>query len=419
MRQFNPLDLDIPLFASLSQDEKRHVLNCMSPHELATGAVLIHEGDPGDSMYIITSGEIEFLKALGTPEEHLLSVFQAGEFFGEVALLDSSRRRSASARARCPSTVLRMTADDFHQLLQSRPALAYQMASIVSNRLRTASDATIRDLETKNRALAQAYSELKAAQAQIIEKERLEKELEVARKIQLSMLPEQLPEVKGFTFGAHMQAARQVGGDFYDLFALNDDHIAIVIGDVCDKGVPSALYMALTRSLVRAEALRKETPANTLKQVNSLLVDMSNSSLFVTVLYGVLDLTSKRFTYARAGHELPILRRAGGSLPSIPHTDGAPMGLFPDIEIDKATLHLLPGDLLLLFSDGASDASNPLEQMFGRDRLAQALLTRTESHAQAVCDNLLDAILTHQQNAPQFDDITLVIISANSGHAAS
>jgi len=412
MRQDN--SLDIPLFASLSQDEKRHVLDCMSPLELATGAVLIHEGDPGDSMYVITSGEIEFLKALGTPEEHRLSVFQAGEFFGEVALLDSQRRRSASARARCPSTVLQMTADDFHQLLQSHPALAYQMASIVSNRLRAASDATIRDLEMKNRALAQAYSELKAAQEQIIEKEKLEKELEVARKIQLSMLPERLPEVKGFTFGAHMQAARQVGGDFYDLFPLDDDHIAIVIGDVCDKGVPSALYMALTRSLLRAEALRKETPTNTLERVNNLLMDMSTSSLYVTVLYGVLDLLSRRFAYARAGHELPILRRAGGSLPPIPHSDGTLIGLFPEIQIDEGSIELLPGDMLLLFSDGATDASNPLQQMFGHNRLAQVLQTCTESHAQAVCDRLLAAILAHQQNAPQFDDITLVTINANS-----
>jgi serine phosphatase RsbU (regulator of sigma subunit) len=366
-------------------------------------------------MYIITSGEIEFLKALGTSEEHLLSVFQPGEFFGEVALLDSQRRRSASARARSPSAVLRMTATDFHQLLQDRPALAYQMASIISNRLRAASDTTIRDLETKNRALAQAYSELKAAHEQIVEKEKLEKELDVARQIQLSMLPEQLPEVRGFTFGAHMQAARQVGGDFYDLFPLDDDHIAIVIGDVCDKGVPSALFMALTRSLVRAEALRKETPTNTLRRVNSLLQDMSTSSLFVTVLYGVLDLASRRFTYARCGHELPILRHSDGSLLSIPLANGMLMGLLPEITIDEATIELLPGDMLLLFSDGASDACNPLQQMFGRDRLAQALQSAHESNAQAVCDYLLAAILAHQQNAPQYDDITLVTICADSG----
>lgn len=407
--------LDIPLFASLSPDEKRHVFECMSALELTAGAVLMREGDPGDSMYIITSGEIEFLKALGTPEEHLLSVFQAGEFFGEVALLDSQGRRSASARARRPSTVLQMTAADFSQLMQTHPALAYQMAHIVSNRLRAASDATIRDLEAKNQALAQAYSELKAAHEQIIEKERLEKELDVARQIQMSMLPEQLPEVEAFTFGAHMQAARQVGGDFYDLFPLDEDHIAIVVGDVSDKGVPAALYMALTRSLVRAEALRRENPANTLQRVNSLLLDMSSSEMFVTVLYGLLDLQSRRFAYARAGHELPILRRPDGSLPFIPHATGMLMGMFPDIPIDEGNLELLPGDTLLLLSDGATDDSNLFQQMFGHDRLTQALQTCSGSNAQAVCDCLLTSILAFQDNAPQFDDITLVTICANSG----
>jgi phosphoserine phosphatase RsbU/P len=413
MRQ--AVTMDIPLFASLSPYEQHHVLDCMSPLELLPGVVFVHEGDPGDSMYIITSGEIEFIKALGTPEEHILSVFQVGEIFGEVALLDTQGRRSASARARCRSNVLQMTAADFHQLIQTRPALAYQMAQIISNRLRAASDATIRDLEAKNRALAQAYDELQAAHEQIVEKEKLEKELEVACQIQHSMLPKQLPEVEEFTFGAHMQAARQVGGDFYDLFPLDDGHIAIVVGDVCDKGVPSALFMALTRSLVRAEALRLDTPANTLRRVNILLQDMSTSDLFVTVLYGVLDLQARRFTYARAGHELPILLRADGNLPFISHANGMLMGMFPEILLDEASIEFFAGDMLLLYSDGATDASDPLEQMFGRERLAQVMQASQGCGAQVVCNHILSAILAHQQTAPQFDDITLVTICANSG----
>jgi serine phosphatase RsbU (regulator of sigma subunit) len=404
--------LDIPLFAGLSLDEQHHVLDCMSRIDLPSGAVLVHEGDPGDCMYIITSGEIEFLKALGTPEEHLLSVFQAGEFFGEVALLDSEGRRSASARARCPATVLCMTAEDFHELMHTKPMLASQMSHIISNRLRAASDATIRDLEAKNRTLAQAYEELKTAQAQIIEKEKLEKELEVARQIQLSMLPKHLPEVKGYTFGAHMQAARQVGGDFYDLFPLDKAHIAIVVGDVCDKGVPSALYMALTRSLVRAEALRLDAPANTLRRVNSLLHEMSTADLFVTVLYGVLELPTGRFVYARAGHELPILLCADRSLPPIPCANGMLIGMFPKIVIEDSRIELCPGDKLLLYSDGATDANNPRQETFGQDRLAQALQACPESEAQAVCASLLSSLLAFQGNAPQYDDITLVTICA-------
>jgi phosphoserine phosphatase RsbU/P len=411
----HPLNsLDIPLFAGLSPNELRQVLDCMSPLDLPVGQVLFREGDLGDSMYIVTSGEIEILKAMGTSEEYLLAVHLPGDFFGEIALLDSRGRRSACARARSPTSLLRMTDADFHKLLNAQPQLAYQMVHIVSSRMRTAADATIRDLEAKNLALAQAYSELKTAQEQIIEKEKLEKELDVARQIQQSMLPEHLPQVEGFTFGAHMQPARRVGGDFYDLFYLDDDHIGIVIGDVSDKGVPAALFMALSRSLLRAEALRFETPANILRRVNTLLQDMSTSGLFVTVLYGVFNLRSGRFTYARAGHELPILYRAGGSLQSIPYASGMLMGMFPDILVDEETIDLNPGDRLLLYTDGATDAWDPQQQMFGQERLAQAFQDCPAGQAQAVCDHIMAAILAHQQNAIQFDDITLVTLCAHS-----
>ncbi len=403
---------EIPLFAGISPAEKAHIFSCMSLLELQPGSMLMREGELGDSMYIIKSGEIEFLKALGTKEEHLLSVYTAGDFFGEVALLDSQGRRSASARVRTPASVYRLTAADFHHLLESSPTLAYQLAHLISDRLRLASDATIRDLEAKNAVLAQAYADLKAAHEQIIEKEKLEKELDVARQIQVSMLPEQLPEVDGFSFGAHMQAARQVGGDFYDLFPLDDSHIGITIGDVSDKGVPSALFMALTRSLLRAEAMDMDTPTNTLQRVNTLIQEMSSAGLFVTVLYGILDLKSGLFEYARAGHELPILRKHDGSLLPIPHRTGMLIGMFPDIVIDEAVLTLEPGDTILLFSDGATDASNPLQQMFGHERLEQVMRASPGGNAQSVCDYILASILAYQETAPQFDDVTLVVVCA-------
>lgn len=403
--------LDIPLFSSLSAEEQRHVLSCMTPLELYPGTVLIREGDLADGLYVIASGDIEILKAMDTPEEHLLATSHAGDIIGEVALLDSKGRRSASARARNQATALKMTVEDFNQLMQTQPSLASQMSHIISNRLREASETTIRDLETKNQALSQAYSELKSAHEQIVEKEKLEKELEVARQIQYSILPTQLPLVKGFSFAAHMQAARQLGGDFYDLFPLDDDHIGIVIGDVSDKGIPSALFMALSRSLVRAEALRLDTPVNTLQRVNFLLQDMSTSGLFVTVLYGILDFRSGRFNYARAGHELPILLRADGSLPPIAHGTGMFLGLLPEVQIDESTIYLFPGDALLLYSDGATDAANPSEQMFGRDQLAKVIQSHTQTDAQTICNSVLSAILAHQQTAHQFDDITLVTIS--------
>jgi sigma-B regulation protein RsbU (phosphoserine phosphatase) len=213
-----------------------------------------------------------------------------------------------------------------------------------------------------------------------------------------------------------MQAARQVGGDFYDVFPLDEGHIALVVGDVCDKGVPSALYMALTRSLLRAEALRLDTPVNTLHRVNALIQEMSSSGLFVTVLYGVLDLSTGRFVYARGGHEMPFLLHADGSLEILPLRAGMMLGMFSEFHVDETSVVLSPGDKLLLFSDGATDACNPLQQMFGHECLAHALQACPETHAQAVCDDLLHCILAHQQDAHQFDDITLVTVCVNPGN---
>jgi serine phosphatase RsbU (regulator of sigma subunit) len=141
---------------------------------------------------------------------------------------------------------------------------------------------------------------------------------------------------------------------------------------------------------------------------------MSTSELFVTVLFGVLDVRSGRFDYARAGHELPILLRANGSLVPIPSSTGMILGILPEIMIDEAGLQLDPGDLLLLFSDGATDASDPLDQRFGHDRLAQAMRTCPGGRAQAVCDCILSAILSYQGSASQFDDITLITICVDS-----
>lgn len=406
--------LDIPLLSDLSEDERYHVLDCMTIIELPPSAVVFHEGDLGDSLYVVASGEVEILKAMGTSEDHLLVVSGMGDFFGEVALLDSQGHRSASARARGQVTLLQMTAAEFHRLMQTHPAVASQLIHIISSRLRSSSDATIRDLEAKNRILAQAYHELKVAQALVIEKEKLEKELDIAREIQISMLPEILPQAAGYSFGVHMQAARWLGGDFYDLFPLDDDHIAVVVGDVSDKGVPSALYMALTRSLLRAEALRLESPSRTLRRVNTLLQDMSTAGLFVTVLFGMLDVRSGYFNYARAGHELPILLRADGSVTPIKSTTGMVLGVLPEILIDEEELQLLPGDMLQLFTDGATDAVNPLNQRFGHDRLVQEMQACRTINGQAACDRILAAILNYQRSAPQFDDITLLTVCADS-----
>ena len=404
----------IPLLASLPAAEQAELVSCLRPATLPPGALLFREGDPGDSFYAIVAGEVEVIKALGTEDERLLRVQGPGKFLGELSLLEVDGRRTASVRARTPLTLLAMSRADFNALLLRRPALAVEVLRVISRRLREADAATIRDLHSKNVELARAYEDLQAAQAQIVEKERLEHELQLASELQQSILPQQMPALPGYSFAAIMAPARAVGGDFFDFIPLSREDLGIVIADVSDKGMPAALFMALTRSLVRAEASRGVFPAKVLRRVNQHLLDMNEAGMFVTVLYGILHSKSGEFLYARAGHELPILLDGAGQVIPVPHGCGQLLGLLPDPELDEQTIIVPPGGRLLLCTDGVTDAANPAGEQFGLERLLATIRRTPADTAQILCNQVQAAEQAFQGDAMQFDDITLVVVQAKN-----
>ncbi len=244
----------IPLFAGLPVGELDEIISALDVRELDDREILFREGDPGEHFFVVLSGVLEVLMAEETPEELLLNVLYEGEYLGEMSLLMPGGHRTASVRARGKSTLLSMSRTQFMDITKKHPELAISMVRVLSQRLDATNTATFRDLTEKNRQLQTAYDELKAAQAQLIEKERLERELQVAADIQLSILPDVLPDFPEFGFGARILPARQVGGDFYDVFTLKDGRVGVLIGDVADKGVPSALFMARAHALIMAEA---------------------------------------------------------------------------------------------------------------------------------------------------------------------
>ena len=235
----------------------------------------------------LSSGNASVIKALGTNEERLLRIFSPGDYTGEMSLLEPDGLRTATVRADTPLQAYEMTRPDFDELLSRNPKIAIEMLREFSQRLRNSQQATIGDLQIKNIELTKAYRELQEAQVQIIEKERLERELQVARQIQMSMLPGELPQLQDYEFGAQILPARAVGGDLFDFIDLGNDLLGITIADVSDKGVPAALFMALTRSLLRAVALSGESPATVLRKVNHHLLGMNQAAMFVSVLYGI------------------------------------------------------------------------------------------------------------------------------------
>ncbi|MBK8428551.1 MAG: SpoIIE family protein phosphatase [Lewinellaceae bacterium] len=404
----------IPLFAGLPVHELDEIISGLDVIELDDRQILFREGDPGEHFFVVLGGVLEVLMAEDKPEELLLNVLHEGEYLGEMSLLMPGGHRTASVRARGKSTLLSLSRGQFMDITKKHPELAISMVQVLSQRLDATNTATFRDLTEKNRQLQTAYDELKDAQAQLIEKERLERELQVAADIQLSILPDVLPDFDEFGFGARILPARQVGGDFYDVFVLKDGRVGVLIGDVADKGVPSALFMARAHALIMAEADIGLTAGDALRLVNKHITRLQKSTQFVTVLYGILDLQTREFSFARAGHEPPLLMHIDGSVERIPHSSGMALGLWDEIMLDERSLFLAPGDTLLLYTDGMTDCRDPKGEAFGLDRIKKTLSGFANVNAQQVCDNLLETLIKYQDGSKQDDDVTLVAVSAAS-----
>lgn len=404
----------IPLFSALPEEETRYLAENLRQDEFPEGAVLFREGDLGDRFSIILEGQVEIIKELGSGKEWLLSVIGPGDFLGEMSLLYRDRLRTASARARSPVRLLEMNHADFESILRRRPELAMLLLQEVSIRLRRSQDATIRDLQDMNRQLAAAYQELKAAQARLIEQEKLEHELAMARKIQSSILPKSIPVLNGWQLAAHWQPARAVSGDFYDFIEFDDGRLGLVVGDVTDKGVPAALMMAVTRSVLRSVAVQWVHPSLVLAKVNDLLCQDMPANMFVTCLYGVLDLSSGRLRFANAGHDLPYLCSETEVIEL--RATGMPLGLMTGMVYDEQEAALQPGESLLLYSDGLVEAHNPDREMFGFPRLRDLLVRRPRGESEDQCNLLIHYLLEQLAifTGPgweQEDDVTCVVLN--------
>jgi phosphoserine phosphatase RsbU/P len=402
----------IPLLASLPPGELKHLAANLHSVEVAPGTILFQEGDFGDCFYVVAAGQMEVVKALGTAEERLLSISGPGEFIGEMSLMSQAGRRTASVRAGSHAKLLKLTRDEFETLLHRQPKLAYEMMRVLSARLADSQDAAICDLQEKNRLLSQAYEELKAAQVQILEQGKMERELQVAHNIQMGLLPRQFPELAGFDFGALIVPMRTIGGDFYDFIPLGGSRLGIAIGDVSGHGVPAALLMALTVTLLRAEACRDCTPREVLQNVNRQLLQLNSEGMFVTVLYGVLDCTTGDFTYVRAGHEPPILCTVNGE-PTQPHFErGQFLGLWDAPALSEQTVNLASGTMLLLYTDGVTEATGVQAEMFGKERLTAVIAAHNHHLAQVVCERVLEQVTAYSGGAAPDDDVTLVCVRA-------
>jgi serine phosphatase RsbU (regulator of sigma subunit)/anti-sigma regulatory factor (Ser/Thr protein kinase) len=279
------------------------------------------------------------------------------------------------------------------------------------------------DYSTDDRRLlttlaAQAAPAIRVAQLvreqahEAAERERLDQEMRVATLIQQQFLPRVLPSLPQWQIAAYYGPARAVGGDFYDFIEMPDGRIGIAVGDVTDKGVPAALVMARTHSILRAEASRSDSPGEILARANALLVPEMPARMFVTCLFAILDPATGRVVMANAGHNLPYIRTDDGVVEL--RATGMPLGLMPDIRYEETEGVIAEGSNVLLYSDGLVEAHDPAAEMFGFPRLREAMMI--DDAGSDLLDRLLDDL--HRFTGPdweQEDDITLVTLRRASG----
>ena len=243
----------------------------------------------------------------------------------------------------------------------------------------------------------------------------LQNELDVASRMQQSILPTQFPQGSEFQMFGNMEPARNVGGDFFDVMHLDNGKIGIGIADVSGKGVPAALFMMSTRTLLKGAAIGSRGPGEVLREVNDLLHEDNEAFMFVTVLYAVYNPETREFTYASGGHDAPLVVHADGSSTLLPLTEGVALGVAPDIHFLQNTVALAPGDTVVLYTDGVTEAMNGTNEQFGVEGMREVFAAAPPTDAHDANGAVFDAVHTFAGDTPQSDDITCITLRRSDG----
>ncbi len=231
-------------------------------------------------------------------------------------------------------------------------------------------------------------------------------ELEVARQVQDSVQPKKLPDTQTHQVSALIIPAREIGGDFYDYFYLDDSHLGVVIADVAGKGVPAALFTMVTRALLKASLQDFRSPAQCLELVNDLLCEGNDSCIFITLFFGVLDIGTGEFRYSNAGHNPPRLVHSNGEVMELPQTGNLVLGIMAGHEFKDEHIQMSPGDTLFMYTDGVTEAEDASSEEFGEERMDRILSEMPTGTVQEITEGVIFAVREFTADAPQSDDIT-------------
>ncbi len=268
------------------------------------------------------------------------------------------------------------------------------------------------DFEDLRITIERALSNLEAWREATSSRDRLialQNELNLAGKMQQAILPTEFLNKPGYEMYGSMMPARDVGGDFFDVVYLSNGCIGLAIADVSDKGVPAALFMMASRTLLKAAALGLKPPGQALREVNDLLYDDNDAMMFVTLFYAVYDPTTGELTYANGGHNEPLIVHSDGNSSILPGTNGIALGVVPEMAYAEKTVSIAPGDAIVFYTDGVTEAVNTSEEEFGLPRLQQVFASNPPTDAKTAAQAVFSAVNDFAGTAPQFDDITCLI----------
>ena len=281
----------------------------------------------------------------------------------------------------------------------NRGAFDFLTKPINFDDLETTIDKTIRHLEVMREAL-RSRDELVA----------LRQELGVAAQMQDSILPKVFPKHPQYGLYAWMTPAKEVGGDFYDFFPVEDDGFAVVVADVSGKGVPAALFMMVSRTLVKGSALGEREPVKCITEVNQLLYEQNKESMFVTMFYAVLDPASGLLQYVNGGHNLPCLVKPSGEVTWLPGDSGIVLGVIDEFPYQQHSMQLEEGDIVFFYTDGVTEAMDEAGNQFGDDTLLEVLRKAAGADPEDMTRQVVDAVHEHAGGAPQSDDLTCLAL---------
>lgn len=401
------------VFDDLAEAELTALVEAAALKTYPPNTVLCHEGQVEHTFYIVIDGTASVTQTLSSGGVRQVATVKPGQFFGEMGLIEG-KPRAADVTTAVETAVLEISEEHFNSLIRNNPSVALLILRTLTSNLRLSDQASIADLSRKNLELERAYAELKAAQAELVAKELLERELKIAADLQQTLLPQVFPKADGWSFAGRNVPARTVGGDLYDVIKADDEHLGLLMADVSDKSIHAALFMAITRALFLPESRRSVSPNEVVQSVHRGLLEVSSEdNMFVTAFYGVLHPASGRLRYIRAGQDRPLWLKHNSDDVIELDGQGRFLGMLPSLTLEEREVVMSRGDVLVMYSDGIPDTINLNSETYGLERLVELLKVNRKASAQGLCDIIFNDVFEFRGDAAAFDDITVLIAKAD------